>query len=85
MAKVIDSVTVSLQMCATVELSAEEIQDIYPEFADWNDGDDTDLMERAIEEHMDFNYLDLIQYADGALDEVTFNFDFEEDTTEEEI
>ena len=82
MAKVIDSVTVSLQMWATVELSAEEIQDIYPDFADWNDGDDTDLMERAIEEHMDFNYLDLIQYADGALDECKVDFNYEDDGSE---
>ena len=82
MAKVIDSVTVDLQMWATVTLSAEEIQDIYPEFADWNEGDDTDLIERAIEEHMDFNYLELIQYADGALDECTVNFEYEDDGSE---
>ncbi len=34
MAKVIDSVELNLQMWSTVVLSAEEIQDIYPEFAD---------------------------------------------------
>ena len=42
MARQIEGATISLQMWATVELSAEEIMDIYPEFADWNDGDDTD-------------------------------------------
>ena len=82
MARQIEGATISLQMWATVELSAEEIMDIYPEFADWNDGDDTDLMERALEEHMDFNYLDLIQYADGALDECTIDFQYEDDGSE---
>ena len=82
MAKAIESATISLQMWATVTLSAEEIQDIYPEFADWNDGDDTDLIERAIEEHMDFNYLELIQYSDGALDECTIDFEYEDDGSE---
>jgi hypothetical protein len=79
MAKVIDSVTIDVQMWSSITLSAEEIQDIYPEFANWNDGDDTDLIERAIEEHVDFNYLDLIQYADGALDECKITFEFEDD------
>lgn len=82
MAKVIDSVTIDLQMWSTVTLSAEEIQDIYPEFADWNEGDDTDAIERAIEEHMDFNYLELIQYADGALDECKVSFEYEDDGSE---
>jgi len=42
MAKVIDSVELNLQMWSTVVLSAEEIQDIYPEFADMTDFEDTD-------------------------------------------
>ena len=55
MAKYIDSVEVSLQMWANVSLSAEEIQDIYPEFADMTDFDDTDELETAIEEYMNMN------------------------------
>ncbi len=61
MAKVIDSVELNLQMWSTVVLSAEEIQDIYPEFADMVEGDDTDALEQAIQEHMDMNYIDHIQ------------------------
>ena len=77
----VSEVTVDLQMWSTVVLTPEEVLEIVPEW----DGEDTDSIQAAIEEHMDFNYLDLIQYADGALDEVTINFDFEEDTTEEDI
>jgi hypothetical protein len=55
MGKVVESVEVSLQMWANVSLSADEIQDIYPAFADMVDGDDTDEMEQAIEEYMNMN------------------------------
>jgi hypothetical protein len=79
MAKVINEVELSLQMWSTVVLSAEEIQDIYPAFADMVEGDDTDELEQAIQEHMDMNYLDHIQYADGALDECTVHFVYEDD------
>lgn len=82
MAKVIDGVEISLQMWSTVVFSAEEIQDIYPDFANWNDGDDTDEMETAIQEYMDMNYLEHIQYADGALDECTVDFQYEDDGNE---
>ena len=82
MAKYIDSVEVSLQMWATVVLSAEEIQDIYPEFEDMTDFDDTDALEQAIQEHMDMNYIEHIQYADGALDECTINVVMEDDGSE---
>jgi hypothetical protein len=82
MAKVIDSVELNVQMWSTVVLSAEEIQDIYPEFADMTDFDDTDELEQALQDHMDMNYLDHIQYADGALDECTVNFVYEDDGSE---
>lgn len=82
MAKYIDSVEVSLHMWANVSLSAEEIQDIYPEFEDMTDFDDTDALEQAIQEHMDMNYIEHIQYADGALDECTINVVIEDDGSE---
>ena len=69
MAKYIDSVEVNLKMWATVSLSAEDIQDIYPEFEDMTDFSDTDALEEAIQEHMDMNYIEHIQFADGALDQ----------------
>ena len=82
MAKVINEVELSLQMWSTVVLSAEEIQDIYPAFADMVEGDDTDELEQAIQEHMDMNYLDHIQYADGALDECKVEFIYEDEGNE---
>lgn len=82
MAKYIDSVEVNLQMWATVSLSAEEIQDIYPEFENMTDFDDTDELETAIQEYMDMNYMDHVQYSDGALDECTVNVVIEDDGSE---
>ena len=82
MAKVIDSVSINLEMWATVNLSAEEIQEIYPQFADMTEDDDTDELEQAIKDHMDMNYIDLIQYADGALNECTVDFEYEDDGEE---
>ena len=82
MAKYIDSVEVNLQMWATVSLSADEIQDIYPEFENMTDFDDTDELETAIQEYMDMNYIDHVQYADGALDECTVNVVIEDDGSE---
>jgi hypothetical protein len=82
MAKYIDSVEVNLQMWATVSLSADEIQDIYPEFENMTDFDDTDELETAIQEYMDMNYMDHVQYADGALDECTVNVVIEDDGSE---
>ena len=82
MAKYIDSVEVNLQMWATVSLSAEEIQDIYPEFEDMTDFEDTDELETAIQEYMDMNYMDHVQYSDGALDECTINVVLEDDGSE---
>jgi len=79
MGKYINEVEISLQMWSTVTLSAEEIQDIYPAFADMVEGDDTDELEQAIQDHMDMNYLDHIQYADGALDECRIEFLYEDD------
>jgi hypothetical protein len=79
MSKYISEVEISLQMWSTVTLSAEEIQDIYPAFADMVEGDDTDELEQAIQDHMDMNYLDHIQYADGALDECKVDFIYEDD------
>ncbi len=79
MAKVIDSVELNVQMWSTVVLSADEIQDIYPAFADMTDFDDTDELEQALQDHMDMNYLDHIQYADGALDECRVEFLYEDD------
>lgn len=82
MAKYIDSVDVSLHMWANVSLSAEEIQDIYPEFEDMTDFDDTDELETAIQEYMDMNYMDHIQYSDGALDECNIDVIIEDDDSE---
>lgn len=82
MAKYIDSVEVNLQMWATVSLSADEIQDIYPEFENMTDFDDTDELEQAIQEYMDMNYMDHVQYSDGALDECTVNVVIEDDGSE---
>jgi len=82
MGKVVESVEVSLQMWANVSLSAEEIQDIYPAFADMVDGDDTDEMEQAIEEYMNMNYMDHVQYSDGALDECRIDVLWEDDGSE---
>ena len=79
MSKYINEVEISLQMWSTVVLSAEEIQEIYPDFADMTEDDDTDALEQAIQDHMDMNYLDHIQYADGALDECNVNFLYEDD------
>ena len=81
-AKVIDSVELNLQMWSTVTLSADEIQDIYPEFADMVDFEDTDELEQALQEYMDMNYIDHIQYADGALDDCTVHFLYEDDGSE---
>jgi hypothetical protein len=82
MAKVIDSVEVSLQMWANVSLSAEEIQDIYPAFADMTEDDDTGELETAIDEYMNMNYMDHVQYSDGALDECRIDFVYEDDGSE---
>jgi hypothetical protein len=82
MAKVVESVEVSLQMWANVSLSADEIQDIYPEFADMTAGDDTEEMEQAIEEYMNMNYMDHVQYSDGALDECRIDVVWEDDGSE---
>ena len=82
MAKYIESVEVNLQMWATVSLSAEEIQDIYPEFEDMTNFEDTDELETAIQEYMDMNYMDHVQYSDGALDECTINVVLEDDGSE---
>ena len=82
MAKYIDSVEVSLQMWANVSLSAEEIADIYPAFNDMTDIDDTDELEQAIQDYMDMNYMDHVQYSDGALDECTINILVEDDGSE---
>ena len=82
MAKVISEVELHLQMWSTVTLSAEEIQDIYPEFADMVDFDNTDELETALDEYMNMNYIDHVQYADGALDECTIDFVWEDDGSE---
>jgi len=82
MAKVIDSVELNLQMWSTVVLSAEEIQDIYPEFADMTDFEDTDELEQAIQDHMDMNYYEYVDNADGALNECTVHFVYEDDGSE---
>ena len=82
MAKYIDSVEVSLHMWANVSLSAEEIQDIYPEFEDMTDFDDTEALETAIEEYMNMNYMDHVQYSDGALDECHIDVVIEDDGSE---
>jgi hypothetical protein len=82
MAKVIDSVELNVQMWATVVLSAEEIQDIYPEFADMVDVDDTDELEQALQDHMDMNYYEYVDNADGALNECTVHFVYEDDGSE---
>jgi hypothetical protein len=82
MAKYIDSIEVSLQMWANVSLSAEEIADIYPAFNDMTDFDDTDELETAIEEYMNMNYMDHVQYSDGALDECHIDVVFEDDGSE---
>jgi hypothetical protein len=82
MAKYIESIDVNLQMWATVSLSAEEIADIYPAFNDMTADDDTDELETAIEEYMNMNYIDHVQYADGALDECTINVLLEDDGSE---
>ena len=82
MAKYIDSVELNVQMWSTVVLSAEEIQDIYPEFEDMTDFDDTDSLEQAIQEYMDMNYMDHVQYSDGAMDECTINVLIEDDGRE---
>ena len=82
MAKYIESVEVSLQMWANVSLSAEEIQDIYPEFEDMTDFDDTDALEQAIDEYMNMNYMDHVQYSDGALDECIVSVVIEDDGSE---
>ena len=80
--KVISEVELNLQMWSTVTLSADEIQDIYPEFADMVDFEDTDELEQALQEYMDMNYIDHIQYADGALDDCTVHFLYEDDGSE---
>lgn len=82
MSKVIESVEISLQMWANVTLSADEIQDIYPEFADMVDFDNTDELETALEEYMNMNYMDHVQYSDGALDECRIDFVYEDDGSE---
>ena len=82
MAKYIDSVEVSLQMWANVSLSAEEIQDIYPEFEDMTDFDDTEALEQAIDEYMNMHYMDHVQYSDGALDECHIDVVIEDDGSE---
>jgi hypothetical protein len=82
MAKVINEANISIQMWSNITLSADEIQEIYPAFADMVDGDDTDELEQAIQDHVDMNYLDLIQYADGAIDEATIDFEYEDDGSE---
>lgn len=82
MAKVVESVEVSLQMWANVSLSAEEIADIYPAFNDMTAGDDTEEMEQAIEEYMNMNYMDHVQYSDGALDECRIDVVYEDDGSE---
>jgi hypothetical protein len=82
MAKYIDSIEVSLHMWANVTLSAEEIADIYPAFNDMTDFDDTDELETAIEEYMNMNYIDHVQYSDGALDECHIDVVFEDDGSE---
>ena len=85
MAKVIDSVTIGLKMWSIVELSAEEIADIYPAFNDMTAYDDIDELETALEEYMNMNYLDHIQYADGALDNFDMTVLYEDDGSEQEI
>ena len=82
MAKVIDSVEISLQMWANVSLSAEEIADIYPAFNDMTADDDTDELETAIEEYMNMNYMDHVQYSDGALDNFDMTILYEDDGSE---
>ena len=82
MSKVINEVEISLQMWSTVVLSAEEIQEIYPQFENMTEDDDTDELEQAIKDHMDMNYLDHIQDADGAFDECDVNFIYEEEGNE---
>jgi len=82
MAKVIDSVELNLQMWSTVVLSAEEIQDIYPEFSDMTDFEDTDELEQALQDHMDMNYYEYVDNADGALNECTVHFVYEDDGSE---
>ena len=82
MAKYVESIEVSLQMWANVSLSAEEIADIYPAFNDMTAGDDTDELESAIEEYMNMNYMDHVQYSDGALDECTIDVVWEDDGSE---
>ena len=82
MAKYVESIEVSLQMWANVSLSAEEIADIYPAFNDMTADDDTDELESAIEEYMNMNYMDHVQYSDGALDECRIDLVREDDGSE---
>jgi hypothetical protein len=46
------------------------------------DFDDTDELETAIEEYMNMNYMDHVQYSDGALDECTISVVLEDDGSE---
>lgn len=82
MAKYIDGVELTLQMWSTVSLSSEEIQEIFPAFADMTDLDDTDELEQALQDHMDMNYYEYVSNADGALDECKVHFVIEDDGSE---
>jgi hypothetical protein len=46
------------------------------------DFDDTDALEQAIQEYMDMNYMDHVQYSDGALDECIVSVVIEDDGSE---
>ena len=78
MAKKINEVEIRLEMWSVVTLSAEEIEEIYPNFQSM-DVDETDELEQAIQDYMDMNYLDHVMWADGALDECRVEFVYEDD------
>ena len=81
MAKKINEVEIRLEMWSVVTLSAEEIEEIYPNFQSM-DVDETDELEQAIQDYMDMNYLDHVMWADGALDECRVEFLYEDDGSE---
>lgn len=82
MDKVISEVKVNLKMWSTVVFDAEEIKDIYPEFAGTSDFESIEDLKEKIQEYMDMNYLDHIMYSDGAMNECTVEITYEEDENE---
>ena len=69
MTKQLEGVEIKLRVWAKVVLDKAEIEDTFPDLANYDLDEDLEEIGQVIREHMDLYYMDHITYAEGAMDE----------------